>query len=413
MKKLNEKRKYLLRSVLAVLFAGLMLLPDLLTPAADAWVTQEDIDKLEAESDRLAKEKKELEASLAQLSSDKSAAMRRKTLLDQRIGVLTSEIANAETLIASYEELIAQREAELADAEVQEENQYALFCRRVRDMEERGTISYWSVLFRATSFSDMLSQLDWINEIMSSDQKVIDDLKALQETISAKKAELETNKASAEQAKADLENKKADLTAQYAEAEALIKEIRDNEAEYKDVLKELSEEEDKILDEIIKLSRELDAQNAAQAGGYIWPVNSRYITSTVGGRNSPGGIGSTDHKGTDIGRVGYNSQVFASKAGTVIVSQYSRSYGNYVVISHGSGNTTLYAHLSSRKVKVGAKVSQGQVIGITGSTGNSTGPHLHFEIVENGVRINPLKHGALPQMGYLTGYSLSGTAVSK
>ena len=413
MKKLNEKRKYLLRSVLAVLFAGLMLLPDLLTPAADAWVTQEDIDKLEAESDRLAKEKKELEASLAQLSSDKSAAMRRKTLLDQRIGVLTSEIANAETLIASYEELIAQREAELADAEVQEENQYALFCRRVRDMEERGTISYWSVLFRATSFSDMLSQLDWINEIMSSDQKVIDDLKALQETISAKKAELETNKASAEQAKADLENKKADLTAQYAEAEALIKEIRDNEAEYKDVLKELSEEEDKILDEIIKLSRELDAQNAAQAGGYIWPVNSRYITSTVGGRNSPGGIGSTDHKGTDIGRVGYNSQVFASKAGTVIVSQYSRSYGNYVVISRGSGNTTLYAHLSSRKVKVGAKVSQGQVIGITGSTGNSTGPHLHFEIVENGVRINPLKHGALPQMGYLTGYSLSGTAVSK
>ena len=161
MRKLSEKRKYLLRSVLAVLFAGLMLLPDLLTPAADAWVTQEDIDKLEAESDRLAKEKKELEASLAQLSSDKSAAMRRKTLLDQRIGVLTSEIANAETLIASYEELIAQREAELADAEVQEENQYALFCRRVRDMEERGTISYWSVLFRATSFSDMLSQLDW------------------------------------------------------------------------------------------------------------------------------------------------------------------------------------------------------------------------------------------------------------
>jgi len=413
MKKLYEKKKRLLRCLLAVVFAGLMLLPDLLMPAAEAWVTQEDIDKLEAESDRLAKEKKELESTLAQLSNDKSAAMRRKTLLDQRIGVLTSEIANTETLITSYTELIAQREAELADAEAQEADQYALFCRRVRDMEERGTISYWSVLFRASDFSDMLSQLDWINEIMSSDQKVIDDLKALQETISGKKAELETNKASAEQAKADLVKKKADLTAQYAEAEALIREIRDNEAEYKDVLKELSEEEDKILDEIVKLSRELDAQNAAQAGGYIWPVNSRYITSTVGGRNSPGGIGSTDHKGTDIGRVGYNSQVFASKAGTVIVSQYSRSYGNYVVISHGSGNTTLYAHLSSRKVKVGAKVSQGQVIGITGSTGNSTGPHLHFEIVENGVRINPLKHGALPQMGYLTGYTLSGTAVSR
>ena len=145
-------------------------------------------------------------------------------------------------------------------------------------------------------------------------------------------------------------------------------------------------------------------------GGYIWPVDSRYITSTVGGRASPGGIGSTNHKGTDIGRVGYTSSVYASKAGTVIVSQYSRSYGNYVVISHGSGNTTLYAHMSSRKVSVGQYVNQGDVIGITGSTGNSTGPHLHFEVTENGVRVNPLSDGAEPRMGYLTGYTLSGSA---
>ena len=145
-------------------------------------------------------------------------------------------------------------------------------------------------------------------------------------------------------------------------------------------------------------------------GGYIWPVDSRYITSTVGGRASPGGIGSTNHKGTDIGRVGYTSPIYASKSGTVIVSQYSSSYGNYVVISHGSGNTTLYAHMSSRKVEVGQYVNQGDVIGITGSTGNSTGPHLHFEVTENGVRVNPLNDGAEPKMGYLTGYTLSSSA---
>lgn len=139
-------------------------------------------------------------------------------------------------------------------------------------------------------------------------------------------------------------------------------------------------------------------------------MDSRYITSTVGGRASPGGIGSTNHKGTDIGRVGYTSPVYASKAGTVIVSQYSSSYGNYVAISHGSGNTTLYAHMSSRKVEVGQYVNQGDVIGITGSTGNSTGPHLHFEVTENGVRVNPLNDGAEPRMGYLTGYTLSSTA---
>ena len=165
------------------------------------------------------------------------------------------------------------------------------------------------------------------------------------------------------------------------------------------------------------LSKQLAAQQAAQGkpsktnpGGYIWPVDSRYITSTMGGRNSPGGIGSTNHKGTDIGRVGYTSSIYAAKAGTVIVSQYSSSYGNYVVISHGSGNTTLYAHMSSRKVEVGQYVEQGAVVDVTGSTGHSTGPHLHFEVTENGVRVNPLSHGAKPQKGYLSGYALSGSA---
>ena len=176
-------------------------------------------------------------------------------------------------------------------------------------------------------------------------------------------------------------------------------------------------EQESIQKEIQRLSRELAAQQAASGkpsqsnpGGYIWPVDSRYITSTVGGRASPGGIGSTNHKGTDIGRVGYTSPIYASKSGTVIVSQRSSSYGEYVVISHGSGNTTLYAHMSTRKVSVGQYVNQGDVIGITGSTGNSTGPHLHFEITENGVRVNPLNDGAEPKKGYLTGYTLSGSA---
>ena len=155
------------------------------------------------------------------------------------------------------------------------------------------------------------------------------------------------------------------------------------------------------------------ASTESNVGGYIWPVDSRYITSTVGGRNSPGGVGSTNHKGTDIGRVGYTSPVYAAKAGTVIIAQRSSSYGNYVVISHGVGNTTLYAHMSSIKVSVGTYVKQGQTIGITGSTGHSTGPHLHFEVVENNVRINPLSHGAAPKKGYLTGYTLSGTSVGK
>ena len=379
--------------------------------------TWSDVNDLKNQASSLDSKKKELQSKLDSLSDDKSEAMARKQLLDQQIANTAAQIQNTEAQIAEYASLITQTEAELADAEEKEEAQYELFCARVRDMEERGTVSYWSVLFKATSFTDLLGRLDIINEIMDADQRVIDELQALQDEIEAKKSDLETGKAEEEAAKADLEAKKSELNTQRSEANAVIQQLTANENETEAVLADLEAEQDSLWAEAQRLSDQLIAQQAASGqstesnpGGYIWPVNSRYITSTVGGRASPGGIGSTNHKGTDIGRVGYTSSVYAAKAGTVIVSQYSSSYGNYVVISHGSGNTTLYAHMSSRKVSVGQYVNQGDVIGITGSTGNSTGPHLHFEGTENGVRVNPLSDGAEPRMGYLSGYTLSGSA---
>lgn len=413
------KKKYGMRAfrmlfclMLAICLVGAEVAPVL------AVVTQAQIDELKGDANDLKSQRKKLEQELAELKDDRAQVMKRKNLLDQQISNTSQQIQNVEAQIANYIELIAQSEQELADAEAREADQYDLFCRRVREMEEQGTVDYWSVLFRANSFSDLLGRLDIVNEIMDYDQRVIADLKALQAEIEEKKAGLEVNKADSEAAKAELEIVKSELNSQREEANQLIQEIRSNESQYASAINELEKEEEEILAEALRLSRELAAQQAAQGGssqsnpgGYIWPVDSRYITSTVGGRTSPGGVGSKNHKGTDIGRVGYNSKIYAAKAGTVIVSQYVRSYGNYVVISHGAGNTTLYAHMSSRIAKVGDKVKQGDVIGITGSTGNSTGPHLHFEITENGVRINPLSHGAQPQKGYLSGYTLSGTSI--
>ena len=392
--------------LLAALLLALTLTAAELSPALA--VTQADIDALKNDAADLSGQKKELENKLSALKDDKSQALAKKQLLDQKVSTTAAQIKNVEAQIADYAALIAQSEAELLDAQQREEAQYELFCTRVRAMEERGKVSYWSVLFKAESFTDLLGRLDIINEIMDADQTVIDQLQALQAQIEEKKASLEASKAESEAAKADLVAKKAELDAQRKEAIALVNEINSNENEYKATLDELDKEEERIQAMIVKKSKELAAQQAAQnggssnaaLGGYIWPVSSRYITSTFGGRASPGGIGSTNHKGVDIGRVGYTSEIYAAKAGTVIVSQYSSSYGNYVVVSHGSGNTTLYAHMSSRKVSVGAYVNQGDVLGITGSTGHSTGPHLHFEITENGTRINPLN--------YLTGYTLAG-----
>lgn len=412
MKKWKKAVRLLTALVLVLTLAAADVSPVL------AAVTQADINALKADAAALNSRKKELEKELSALANDKSQALQRKNLLDQRVDNTAAQIRNVESQIEDYNGLIDQAEADLVDAQQREAEKYELFCRRVREMEEQGNVTYWSVLFKAESFSDLLGRLDIINEIMDADQRVMDQLKALQAEIEVKKADLEAAKADSEAAKAELLVKKSELDAQRQEAIALVNEIRSNESKYKSTLNALDAEEEKIQADIVKKSKELAAQEAAKGknsksnpGGYIWPVDSRYITSTVGGRASPGGVGSTNHKGTDIGRVGYTSSIYAAKAGTVIVSEYSSSYGHYVVISHGSGNTTLYGHMSSRKVSVGQTVKQGDVIGITGSTGNSTGPHLHFEITENGVRINPLNHGADPKKGYLTGYSLSGTSV--
>lgn len=429
-----KQKKRLVRCVGALVLAAALLAVDFLPAAA---VTKADIDALKGDAQSIAQEKKDLQAKLNALSTEISSNLERKSLLDKQIGLTENEISNKEEEIRTYADLITQTQAELEDAEAREAAQYELFCKRVRAMEEQGKVDYWSVLFRATSFSDLLGRLDAVNEIMEYDQRVISDLQKVQAEVQEKKTELETQKSEAEVAKSELESKKSELSTQREEANKVIAQLRAQQAEQEDAMDDLSDEADAIQAKIVQLSRQLakeeeerrraeEARRAAEAangnnnspvssspstqsnpGGYIWPVNSRYITSTVGGRKSPGGIGSTNHQGTDIGRVGYTSSIYAAKAGTVIVSEYSRSYGNYVVVSHGSGNTTLYAHMSSRKVSVGQHVSQGDVLGITGSTGNSTGPHLHFEITENGVRVNPLNHGAEPHKGYLTGYTLS------
>lgn len=412
-----KKHQRFLRGCAALLCAVLLLTGNT-APAMAAKVTQADIDALKGDASDLDKKQKEIQSKLSDLKDDKAAAVEKKSLLDDQIANTNARISNTESQISDYNALISQAEAELADAQQREEAQYDLFCKRVREMEERGTVSYWSVLFKATSFSNLLGRLDFINEVMDYDRQVIEDLQTLQAEIEEKKTGLEASRAELVTAKAELESQKKQLAAQREEANKLVKEIDDNAAEYQATLDALEAEERRIEQQVKQLQKQLEEQMAAEGknyntnpGGYIWPVDSRYITSTVGGRNSPGGVGSTNHKGTDIGRVGYTSPVYAAKAGTVIVATRSSSYGNYVVISHGTGNTTLYAHMSSIKVSVGTYVQQGQTIGITGSTGHSTGPHLHFEVVENGVRVNPLSHGAEPKKGYLTGYTLSVSSV--
>ena len=173
-------------------------------------------------------------------------------------------------------------------------------------MEERGTVSYWSVLFDSASFSDLLSAMDFISEIMDSDQKVIDDLRALREQIEQKKASLETSLAEQQSAKETLVAKKSELNTQRAEAEKVLAELKANEAQYKQVLSEKDAAMERQQAEIVRLSRELAEKNGNTTvtyGGYIWPCSSKYVTSPLGARYTGIAGASTNHAGIDIGRV--------------------------------------------------------------------------------------------------------------
>ncbi len=396
-KTVSKSVKKFLRTLVLILLVVSSLQLELVAPPVKA-VTQAEIDALKGDAGDLKDEKAALQAQINALKGDKTAALQAKDILDRQSDVIRSEISNVTEQIAAYETLIAQTKAELAEAEREEEAQHERFCRCLRAMEEGGSISYWSVLFNAASFEDLLDRLDAANEIIEYRRGVIETLRRLQAEISAKTAELEQQLSDQEAAKVELEARQEELTGKLAEATTLISEIQADQNEAQRLMDEYDAEYRRIQAQIKEMERQLAAQlGPATVGGYIWPETaSRRITSPYGTRWHPVHKKYKTHNGVDIGGVGYNTPILATKAGVVIISQRSSSYGHYVVISHGTGNTTLYAHMSSRSVSVGDRVTQGQKIGVSGSTGISTGPHLHYEITENGSRVDPLK--------YLPGY---------
>ena len=347
---------------------------------------------LEQKKKEQADKLKELEKQIADAKKKKEDVMATKNLLDQRNQLLLEQIDDTQGQIQHAADEITRYE-ELEDL------QYELFCEQVRSEEERGSLSYLSVLFKATSMADLLNRMEFVNEVAEYNKSLISAMKETRENIKAEKAEMEA--------------KEAELGQQQDELQTKLDETTDLMNEYaadQKALEQLHAAEEKAADEIDAQIEMLiaDSDVVPSNEGFIWPVStSKKISSPIGSRVAPGGFGSTNHKGVDICNVGFTSSVYAVKSGKVLLtntSGYGGGYGNYVVIDHGGGLTTLYAHMSVVKVSAGQMVSQGTVLGITGSTGASTGPHLHYEVrtttVVNGVSKvvyqNPLN--------YLAGY---------
>ena len=405
----RAKKKTITRvaaGAIAGLLAGLMLfglVADLFFRVSASAASQSDVDALKEKLEDQAAEKEKLQNELDSIDTEKATVKEQIEALDAQINSTEEQIELQNDLIDSLEEMIAQKEEELAEAQKKEEEQYEKFKTRVRVMYEQGETSYLEVLLSADDLSDFLSKYEIVSQIAEYDKNLFEELKALKEEIAQTKSELEEDRQQAENVRKELEVSKSELDTQLANRSQAMKDLESAAEEVKASFAEIEAEEDAINAQIDKIVKEMEEEaerkrqeqaaqgggststGTTQVGGYTYPLPSgyRYVTSKFGYRNHPVTGVYKLHTGVDISAPN-GTAIYAAQSGTVIIAGYSSAWGNYVVINHGGGVTTLYAHMSKILTTKGATVSAGTQIGRVGSTGYSTGNHLHFEVRQNG-----------------------------
>jgi murein DD-endopeptidase MepM/ murein hydrolase activator NlpD len=441
-----KNRKKLI-AFLAGFMAFVMILSLILSiiPAASAASSSEIKKQIEA----LQKQRKEMQEMRADIEADLKAnedeiarIIGEKNVIDQEIGILYAEIININDTISAYNLLIADKQDEVDAAYARWEELNEKNKERVRTMEEEGELSYWSVLFKANSFSDLLDRLVMVEEIARADQRRLKELDDAAKVVEAARDELQEEKTGAEETKAELDAAEALLKEKRAQADALINELLAKGEDIHDLLHEAEDAEEDLAAEIAGKQQEYkDAKASEEAayweaywatyvppttkpkpttttptsggtssgsggsnsgttnkptssGSWIVPCSYRKISSPFGEREAPTAGASSYHQGVDLaGPEG--TPIYASRGGTVTSAKYSNSGGYMVTIDHGDGFKSVYMHMTHYIVSAGQKVSQGQKIGEMGSTGISTGSHLHFGIICNGEYVNPALYVAL------------------
>ena len=411
----NSKRKRIIAAIIAGLLAVLMLGSTIFGAIGMASAASKS--ELKSRLAQIKEQKAEIERNLESYKADQAEYAGQIGTLNNKIALTEEEIDATQDILDELDANIAQTEQELEETTQELENKKELFATRIRVMYENGDTSYMDVLLNSENFSDMLSNMEIVSQIMDYDKGVVAEYTALKESIEQMKAELESDRADKQDYMESLEDRKEELESDRTDLKKLLAKL-ENDIEYAEkTARQMQADEDKVNAEIEELSRQEAeaarkaaeaAKKAAQSksassstststvrasGSMVWPCPSyNYIRSNYGYRTHPiTGKVSSFHKGIDIAASSGNP-VLAAASGTVVKSYMSSSYGNYIVISHGGGLMTAYAHLSRRLVSVGDTVSAGQQIGKVGSTGNSTGPHLHFEVYVNGSTVNPMNY---------------------
>ncbi len=408
-----------LRSVFCALLAAAALAASLPAYA----VSQAEIDDLQKKLDALEQQAQEQQDVINDLTSQKARFITRKLALDNKIEINRQMIELIGEQIEIYDEIIAEKQAELDKALEKETAQTELLRSRIRAMEENSTYSYASFIFDSSSVTELLSRIGDVNDIMHYDKTLEEEYMAAREDVESIKKSYEEARHEQELLQKELDTKQAELDAQVEAAYTMIADIEtlsdDAQAEYDAIAEEEAKAEETLQEAIRKRAAEQAKYNqnnnsnnggggnsggsggnsgggGSSGGGSAtslsnlqWPVPScTLITSRFGYRVAPTTGASTYHGGLDIG-AGMGASIVAAGAGDVIYAGANGGYGNCVMIDHGNGVVTVYAHMSSIGVSYGQYVTAGQYVGAVGSTGVSTGPHCHFEIRINGAQTDP------------------------
>ena len=427
---MKKDKKKLLRQIMALFLAAVLILGlvamalPLLASAAEKSSSeiQKEINALKDKKSEIQSQIKDLQSQLDDNMEDMEAVVAQKNLIDQEIFLLCEQTININAQIVHYGSLIADKQAELDEAtarltQLQSQNKI-----RIRAMEKTSKSSYWSVIFKADNFLDMLDRLNTIYKINEADQRLIQELSEAAEVVTAAKTELEGQKTELEASKKELDAAQVTLGEKRAEADALLAQLVAQGQEYEALVHEAEQDKANLVDEIGTLEDEYEAAkdreyqewykkwlasqpkpqapsgtNSGGVGGasnvtagitWLKPCSYSKVSSPYGWRIHPVYGDRRFHYGIDLSAPS-GTPIYATRSGKVTTATFSSSAGYYVNIDHGDGFASRYLHMTHYVVSAGQTVAAGEVIGYVGSTGVSTGPHLHFSLYFNGATVNP------------------------
>ena len=412
--------------LLALVLVGNMLIGAHRPQADDISTLEEQIAELESRKEDLQAQREKLQAGLSEQSSRLDALISEKSVLEQEIFLLGQEEDAINEQISAYNLLIADKQEELDAAqakltELQEQNRD-----RICAMEKDNGLSYWSILFNAGSFAELLDQMRMISQIHQGDQACLDALEAASREVAKASEALTQEREAAEATRQELTATQAELQEKQQKSMETLEELLALGDEYREAIRATESDMDFILAEIDDKQTQLDWEKYQQwlstsvpettppteaptestestqepqpsqpdnggSEGWVVPVDYVYISSPFGTRVHPITGVVTTHYGVDLAAY-LGNPIYATRSGVVTQATYGASGGYYVYIDHGDGFTSIYLHMTHYIVSAGDYVEAGQVIGYCGSTGASTGPHLHFGLIYNGAYVDPTKY---------------------